>query len=86
MLNRPTYYFVYDYEEYREKNGMNIDLFQVMPGCVYRNGSEIIAQISGRPYPAQRLAAYRKKYLPEDLGSSTMKVANLIFEMYGFAD
>lgn len=80
VLNRPTYYFVYDYEEYREKNGMNIDLFQVMPGCVYRNGSEIIAQISGRPYPAQRLAAYRKKYLPEDLGSSTMKVANLILK------
>ena len=30
LLNKPTYYFVYDYEEYRKKNGMNIDLFETM--------------------------------------------------------
>lgn len=42
VLNRPTYYFVYDYEAYREKNGMNIDLFAEMPGCVFRDGAALI--------------------------------------------
>lgn len=92
VLNRPTYYYVYDYEEYREKNGMNIDLFQVMPGCVYRDAHELMTRLAaadraartdlvGRdamPYPQATLNRYRKAYLPENLGTSTEQVTRLI--------
>ena len=78
ILNRPTYYFVYDYEEYREKNGMNIDLFQEMPGCVFRNGRELMKQVLHGEYPWESLKAYQKKFLPEHLGTSTEQIAELI--------
>ena len=59
VLNCPTYYFVYDYEEYREKNGMNIDLFEVMPGCVFRNADELMQRLAQGSYPQETLDAYR---------------------------
>ena len=80
VLNRPTYYFVYDYEEYRRKNGMNIDLFEEMPGCVFRDGQALMEQIMNHPYPWESLKRYRQKFLPEHLGTSTEQVAGLILE------
>lgn len=93
ILSRPTWYFVYDYEEYREKNGMNIDLFDVMPGCVYRDGKELMERLSSAdratrsedgaqnvPYPYDVLEAYRKGYLPKELGTSTKQIVELILK------
>ncbi len=80
VLNKKTYYFVYDYEEYREKNGMNIDLFEVMPSCVFRGAGELIAQLKSGNYNDAALASYREKYLPQDLGHSTEKIAQLVID------
>lgn len=78
VLNKPTYYFVYDYEEYRKKNGMNIDLFQTMPGCVFRDANELIEKLRCGKYNLEALDEYRRKYLPEKLGTSTDRIAALI--------
>lgn len=80
VLNKPTYYFVYDYEEYREKNGMNIDLFETMPGCVFRKAEDLAAALKHDSYNQQALDDYRRKYLPENLGTSTLQVAELIID------
>lgn len=80
VLDRPTYYFVYDYEEYREKNGMNIDLFEVMPGCVFRSAEDLAHQLTCGTYNREALDNYRKKYLPENLGTSTQQVVQLIID------
>ena len=83
VLNKPTYYFVYDYEEYREKNGMNIDLFETMPGCVFRNAEELISSLKAGKYNGEALANYRKRYLPDRLGTSTKQIAKLILDNLG---
>lgn len=80
VLDRPTYYFVYDYEEYRDKNGMNIDLFEVMPGCVFRSAEDLAHQLTCGTYNREALDNYRKKYLPENLGTSTQQVVQLIID------
>ena len=78
VLNRPTFYFVYDYEEYREKNGMNLDLFEAMPGCVFRDAQALMLRLAEGSYPQEVLDAYRTRYLPENLGTSTKQIAALI--------
>ena len=78
VLDRPTYYFVYDYEEYREKNGMNIDLFETMPGCVFRSAEELAEDITAGSYNYDALEEYRHRYLPEHLGTSTEQIVKLI--------
>ncbi len=86
VLNKPTYYFVYDYEEYRQKNGMNIDLFEEMPGCVFRDADELIKSLREGKYNMQAIENYRKRYLPENLGTSTKEICALILQNLGGAD
>lgn len=79
VLNKKTFYYVYDYDEYDEKNGLNINLFEEMPGCVFREAHKLSEALE-QDYPQERLDEYRKKYLPEHLGASTKTISNVIIE------
>lgn len=76
-----TYYYCFDIEAYREKNGLNIDLEQLLPHCVYRDAGEIARAMEG-PYPIDEFEAYRARYvLPDkDLGKSTERIVDMIRE------
>lgn len=80
ILNKRTYYYLYDYEEYTEKNGINVNPFDSMPGCAFKEAGALIESLSSGAYPDEVLAAYREKYLPEDLGSSTEKLRDLVLK------
>lgn len=80
ILNKKTYYFVYDYEEYTSKNGTNIDLFKEMPGCVFKTAPQLCQAVNGE-YPQTVLDSYRHRFLPENPGTSTCAVADLIFSV-----
>lgn len=78
VLNKKTYYYLYDYEEYTTKNGINLNPFESMPGCAFRDGKELISCLQKEEYPMDVLEEYRRKYLPENLGTSTEALANLV--------
>lgn len=78
VLGVKTLYFVYDFDEYREKNGMNINLFDEMPGCVFKDAASIGRIIEKDEYERESLRNYQKKFLPDELGTSTVKIAKLI--------
>lgn len=86
VLNKKTYYYVYDYDEYDEKNGLNINLFETMPGCVFRNAKDLTIALERDAYPQEMLDEYRRKYLPEKLGVSTKTISNIIIEKMGKSD
>ena len=77
-LNRKTYYYLYDYEEYTAKNGINVSPFVSMPGCAFKDARTLMEHLRSGNYPLQTLQAYREKYLPHDLGMSTVKLAGLV--------
>ena len=56
---------------------MNIDLFEVMPGCVFRDADELMQRLAQGSYPQETLDAYRANYLPKNLGTSTAQIAQL---------
>lgn len=78
VLNKKTYYWVYDYEEYLEHNGLNIDLYAVAPGHVFKNLNELMESIDSDNYDMEILKKYRERYLPEHLGTSTDRICDLI--------
>ena len=78
VLGKKTYYYLYDYEEYTEKNGINVNPFESMPGCAFKDAGELIRDLESGKYNQQALDEYRRKYLPEELGTSTRKLAELI--------
>lgn len=83
VLNKKTYYWTYDYEEYLENNGLNINLHEAAPGHVYADIVDLLSAVDSGNYDQKVLDAYRNKYLPKDLGMSTKKICDLIMESIG---
>lgn len=65
-----TFYFVFDYEEYKEKNGLNIDLYKEMPGYVFSDFKSLYNKINNT-YDMKILRQYQNKYLDNKKGNST---------------
>lgn len=82
ILNVKTLYYLYDFEKYLEHNGMNLNLFDEMPECSFREAKDIWGIIKGT-YPQEALDRYRNKFLPKDLGLSTKTVGDYIINSMG---
>ena len=83
VLNKKTYYYLFDYDEYMDKNGINVSPFESMPGCAFRDAKELIEDLESGNYKQKVLDLYREKYLPENLGKSTEKLAQLVINLCG---
>lgn len=78
VLNKKTVYYLYDYEEYTEKNGLNVNPFSSMAGCAFEDAKGVMDLIDSGTYPQETLDNYRRAFLPEDLGTSTEKLAAIV--------
>ena len=82
ILNVKTYYYLYDYEAYTEHNGINVSPFDSMPGCAFREAKPMMESLMSGAYPQEVLDAYRKTYLPENLGTSTYQLAKTVIDQF----
>lgn len=82
LIDVKTFYFLYDYEHYLESNGVNIDLDNEMPGCVFRTAPEL-RQALADDYPMDTLRQYKEKFLFDDPGHSTTDLVDHIIESGG---
>ena len=78
VLNKKTYYYLYDFEEYTEKNGINVSPFDSMPGCAFRSAADLMRDLESGNYRQEVLENYRKKYLPENLGTSAEQLSDFV--------
>lgn len=91
VLKKTTYYWVYDYVNYIENNGVNIDLYELFPGYVYEDADELFAAVrrdlTGKKkkiftektlMKASPPAIYDTAYLPEAFENVTYKIVKLI--------
>ncbi len=80
VLNKKTYYYLFDYEEYEKNNGININLYDEMPGCVFKNAQQLINKLEENKYDLSLLKKYKQKYLPRKIGKSAELIAELIIK------
>ena len=78
ILNKKTLYYVFDYEEYKKNNGLNIDLYKEMPGCVFAEAKKLYKFILKDKYDMKVLEKYKNKYIDVQDGTSTKKIADLV--------
>lgn len=79
-----TLYYLYDYDQYIEENGLNIDLPAEMPGCVFYDGPSIASAVRSalfETYPTEVFESYREKYLIHNEGNCTSDLAEFIISV-----
>ena len=66
--------YVYDYEQYESENGLNINLFEELPGCTYKDIKKLIKVIDEKTYNKKTLLNFREKYITNLTKDSTEKI------------
>ncbi len=80
ILKKKTLYYLYDYNEYMTKNGLNLDPKLSMPTCSFETIEPIFDIINKDTYDTKALNEFVKKYLPEKLGQSTKLIVDYIMK------
>lgn len=78
ILKIPTYLYVSDYDKYIEKNGLNVDIFKELPGCVYKESKEIFKAIDNKQYNMDVLNRIKEKYVANCDGKVTQRLVDFI--------
>lgn len=83
VLKKPVYFWLYDYGEYVENNGLNLDLQQVCAPYVYHDLEEVLYSIKHEKYSIKFLDEFRTKYLLKEMGTSTNLIVKLVVSKLG---
>lgn len=75
-----TLYYLFDYADYALNNGLNIDLFTEMPGCVFEDAADLLAVVRSGCYNLAALDNYRAKYVPATPGQATQTISEIILK------
>lgn len=79
VIKKPVYFYMYDYEEYISRNGLNLDPHDEFPDSVFDNAQELVRAIEDGGYDFDHYERFRKKYLPDPAkGRATDKITRLI--------
>lgn len=78
ILNIPTYLYVPDYDKYTKYNGLNVDIFKELPGCVYKDEKELFKVIQSNKYDKKILKKFKDKYIENTDGTSTDKLVDFM--------
>ena len=78
ILNKPVMLYVYDEEKYKEYEGINTNLYEDLPGYVFKNEKDIAKEISKDNYDYEVLSNYRKKYVANINGTCTKEMVDFI--------
>ncbi len=77
-INKKTYYYLYDYEDYIKSNGLNLDPLKEFPKLTFKNGKKLIENLQDNKYDLDSFKRFRKKYLPKDFNEATNKLVKYI--------
>lgn len=81
VLKKKTLYYVYDYEQYMENNGLNLDPKKVIPTCAFENEDTVLDIIKNDTYDNKAFEKYIENYLPKELGKSTKLIVDYIMNI-----
>ena len=79
-LDIPIYLYLYDYEKYIDKNGLNIDLFKEFGKYASKDIIPIIKSIKKEKYDMNVIYKFKEKYLDPDFGNYTKKLVEFIID------
>lgn len=78
LLDIPLYFYLYDYDEYMAKTGVNIDFMKESISCyIAKNEVELIDEIE-TVYDFDKLHEFRDKYVSDELDECTKQMVSFI--------
>ena len=80
ILEKPTYLYIYDYDKYIEKNGLNVDLKKELGKYAFADPKELFKSISKGKYDFKTIKEFKEKYVSNCDGKATEKMTDFLIE------
>ena len=78
VINKKILLYVYDYDEYKKNNGVNLDLLNDFPTIAYQDAKKLMNVINKNKYDIKAYHEFQKKYTPHIKKTSTEANMDLI--------
>ena len=78
VINKKILLYVYDYDEYKKNNGVNLDLLNDFPTIAYQDAKKLMNIINKNKYDIKAYHEFQKKYTPHIKTTSTEANMDLI--------
>ena len=80
ILEKPVYLYVYDYDEYRNNPGLNIDLEKAFPRYIFKDAKSLFENIDKNKYDLNVIRNFKNKYICNTHGTVTKNICNFILK------
>lgn len=80
LLNKPLWFYIPDYEKYKEEQGLNIDITKEMPSAAFIDQNELLDSIKNNNYDFDSLKRFSDVYIKNKSTDNTVILAGIICE------
>ena len=80
LTGKPVYFYLYDYEEYKEQVGLNVDPMEEM-GQAAAVDAKALAQMMKEEYDFEALKRFRDKYISVDTDDCTKRLGEYLVSL-----
>ena len=78
LLNKPMYFYIPDYEIYKNEQGLNIDIKQEMPSISFEDEKDLISAIEKNEYDFSVPSRFCEKYVKNKKTNNTERMAEFV--------
>lgn len=78
LLNKPMFFYDYDYQRYDTECGFAVDYKHEMPGFISPDASKIMSAIAGRKFSTSKIRNFAQKWVAIRDGSCTRRIVDLV--------
>ena len=79
LLDKPVFLYVYDFDEYKKKRGLNLDWFKEIPQYTSKDAESVIKLIEKNSYNLSDLDSIKDRYLSARNNQCTKEIVDLIY-------
>lgn len=81
LVNKPIYFYTYDYNEYMKNRGVYIDFKKEMPGLISKNIKTIITEIENNNWNPKKVEDFANKYIENRNINITKRIVDIIIKL-----
>ncbi len=80
LLNKPLWFYIPDYDKYKEEQGLNIDIKLEMASAAFENENDLVDAVKNDNYDFDNLKRFSDKYIENKNTNNTEALATIICE------
>ena len=78
LLDKPLYFYIPDYDIYKDEQGLNVDVKKEMPSISFESAENLLAHINNNDYDFNMLSQFSEKYVENKKTNNTELLAEFI--------